>query len=350
MCGIAGIRKYGDKPIEEIMIRLFLTGMEKRGNDATGMAMQNAKGEIFTLKDDTPAWTFVASNAYKDWINKYLADDIEQVILHTRAATKGNPRQSENNHPLYNGKCAVVHNGKIENDEELFKRYNLERKAETDTDIIRALADKYGVTDELYHGLEEVRGSAAIAVLDPQCPGKMIFGRSGSPLSIGSTDDFFCFASEKHIIHRAMRPWIKRFGVNFQKQSLEMGFSPFPDHTLWLMGPNGQERYGEFKSFWGIYREPVRRVYIGYKERQDKWTKEAAAKNASKSEPVERKGQRFPVKIIEKGETKIMLSCPHCNKPLVLNENQITMDLTQLLCPKSKGGCGKPLSDKPRVN
>src|SRR5208282_6156228 len=183
MCGIAGIRKYGEKPIEEHMIRLLLTSMEKRGNDATGIAMQNKKGDVFTLKNDVPAWTFVTSDNYNNWIDEHLTDDIEQVILHTRAATKGSPRFAKNNHPLFNGKAAIVHNGKIENDDELFKRHNLERAADTDTDIVRAIVDKFGITKQAVARLEDIRGSAAIAALSPEYPGMMIVGRSGSPLS-----------------------------------------------------------------------------------------------------------------------------------------------------------------------
>jgi len=338
MCGIAGIKKYGNKPIEEIMVRMFLTGLEKRGNDATGIAMQDKKGEIFTLKNDVQAWAFVTSNEYKDWINEHLTDDIEQVILHTRAATKGSPRQSVNNHPLFNGKAAIVHNGKIENDNELFKKLKLERVAETDTDILRALVDKHGVNDELINAFREVRGSAALAAFSPEYPGRMILGRSGSPLCVGSTEDFFCFASEKSVIHRAMRPWVERFGIHFQKQSLEMAFSPFPDHTLWILGPDGKERHGEFKSFWGTYRDPIRRVYTGYKERQDEWTNKAKIKDTIK---------HYTIK--DNKEEAIYLSCPKCNKPLVINKEQLKMDLNQLICPLKHGGCGSPLEGA-RVN
>jgi|SRR6267142_278582 len=338
MCGIAGIRKYGDKPIEEYMIRLLLTGMEHRGNDATGIAMQNKKGDVFTLKNDVPAWTFVKSFLYEEWIEKHLTPDIEQVILHVRAATKGNPRFAKNNHPLFNGHTAVVHNGKLENDDDVFKKLKLERNADTDSDVLRAIVDKYGITEEAVEKLKEVRGSAAIAALSPEYPGKMLFGRSGSPLTIGSTDDFLFFASEKNILHRAMKPVKQRFKIHFQFPRSDMGFSPFPDSTLWIMGPEGKEFHGEFKSFWGTYRDPVRRVYTNYKERQDKWTAEA-----NKSPDIK---VVYPAK--DDGE-KVLLTCPKCQKPLILGKHQLEMDLNMLVCPKDKGGCGAPLGDA-RVN
>lgn len=338
MCGIAGIRKYGEKPIEEYMIRLLLTGLEHRGNDATGIAMQNKNGDVFTIKKDVPAWSFVTSNEYEEWIDKYLNDDSEQVILHARAATKGSPRISKNNHPLFNGTAAIVHNGKIDNDDQIFNKLRLERAAETDTDIVRAIIDKFGITEKAIDILNELRGSAAIAALSPEYPGKMLVGRSGSPLTIGSTDDFFFFASEKNTIHRAMKPLVNRFGIPFQKQSLEMGFSPYPDNTLWILGPKGKEFHGSLKSYWGTYKDPIRRVYTDYKTRQDDWTKKTnPGVTVRVSMPKENDGE------------KILLSCPKCQKPLVLGKHQLSLDLNDLICPKDKGGCGSPLGEA-RVN
>jgi asparagine synthetase B (glutamine-hydrolysing) len=333
MCGIFGIRKYGEKPIEEYMIRLGLTGLEHRGNDASGIAIQNKKGDVFTLKNDVPAWTFVCSQLYEEWIEKYLAD-AEQVIVHARAATTGNPRFAKNNHPMFNGCTAVVHNGKIDNHEEAFKKLKLDRAADTDSDIIRAIIDEHGITPKSVVMLNEIRGSAAIAALSPKYPGKMLFGRSGSPLSMGSTDDFFMFASEKNVIHRAMKPVKERFKIAWQFPRSDMGFSPFPDSTLWIMGPEGKEFNGEFKSFWGTYQEPVRRVYTNYKERQDKWTKEAD----------EKKGVKTTFDVKNDGD-KVLLTCPKCQKPLILGKHQLGMDLNELLCPKDRGGCGAPLGD-----
>jgi len=319
------------------MIRLLLTGLEHRGNDASGIALQNKKGDVYTLKNDVPAWTFVKSQIYEEWMNEHLKD-AEQVIVHARAATKGNPRFAKNNHPMFNGCTAVVHNGKIENDDEVFKRLKLDRAAETDSDIIRAIIDEHGITPKAIVMLNEVRGSAAIAAMSPKYPGKMLFGRSGSPLTLGSTDDFLVFASEKNVIHRAMKPVKERFKICWQFPRSDMGFSPFPDSTLWIIGPDGKEMHGEFKSFWGTYREPVRRVYTNYKERQDKWTKEADTNKDVKT--------ILPAK--DAGD-KILLTCPKCQKPLILGKHQLSMDLNELVCPKDKGGCGSPLGEA-RVN
>jgi asparagine synthetase B (glutamine-hydrolysing) len=341
LCGIAGIRKYGEKPIEEYMIRLLLTGLEHRGNDATGIALQNKKGDVYTLKQDVPAWSFVTSHAYEEWIEEHLNADAESVILHARAATKGSPRIAKNNHPLFNGCAAIVHNGKIENDDAVFSKLKLDRAADTDTDIVRAIIDRFGITPKAIEMLNEIRGSAAIAALSPEHPGKMLVGRSGSPLSLGSTDDFLFFASEKNTIHRAMKPVKERFGIMFQQQSLEMAFGPYPDNTLWILGPDGKEFHGELKSFWGTYKDPIRRVYVDYKQRQDDWTKKATPGVSVRTS--------YPPVLPKQDGDKILLSCPKCQKPLVLGKHQLSMNLDDLVCPKDRGGCGAPLGEA-RVN
>jgi predicted glutamine amidotransferase len=335
MCGIAGIRKYGAKPIDEVMIRLLLTGLERRGNDATGVALQDSKGNIELYKDNEPAWNFVSSNTYKDWIDKYLSPETLQVIVHTRAATKGSPYEVKNNHPMFHGKSVIVHNGKLENDEEAFKVLQLERHADTDSDIFRAIIDKFGITENAIDALDKVRGSAAIAAMSPEYPGKLLVGRSGSPLTVGSTNDHFIFASEKHVIHRAMKPVIERFGIQFQQTSLDMAFGPYPDHTVWILGPEGFELHRPMKTFWGTYRDPIRKVYVDYEKRQEEWKRKAKPPIITMPAPLPAKN--------ESKDEDVILECPTCKLPLLLNARQVSMDLNKLLCPKNKGGCGNSL-------
>ena len=340
MCGISGIRRYGDKPIEEIMIRSFLLGLEHRGNDATGIAMQRKDGEVLVYKDDIAAWTFVKSKGYENFLNEHLNDDIIQVILHTRAATKGNPRKNINNHPLHAGKAAVVHNGVLNNDDALFRELELERNAETDSDILRAIVDKFGVTKEAIRKLNKVRGGAAIAALHPEYPGLMLLGRSGNPLTQASNGDFFCFASEKNIIHKAMRPWVSWHKKWFQFQSLQLAFSPYPDNTLEILGPDGTEWHDEFKAFWGTYHEPVRRVYSGWKERQRTWDKQAEHSASTSSTST----SAAPIKVLNAertaGAPNVVVECPNCKKRWALSADLLDVPRHLLECTKARGGCG----------
>lgn len=379
MCGIAGIRRYGNQLIEEHMIRMFLTGLEHRGNDATGIAMQRRDGHLHMLKMDIPAWRFVSHEMYKDFIAEHLNDDIIQVTLHTRAATKGNPREPKNNHPLYFDKGMVVHNGMIHNDDELFRTMDIKRRAETDTDVIRGIIDKYGLTEEAVFALNKMRGSAAIACMHPAFPGQMLLAKSGSPLQLGSTDDFFVFASEKHTIHRAMRPFVERHGTLFQIQTPDMAFSPFPEDTAWLMGDHGKFFHGAFRTIMGTYREPIRRIYNGWEERQRKWNEdeskrqEETARRLSELEASKLKeGDKRPADhfnptgfnptlrhvplsaYVDSEESKkaavvkLKVECPHCHRALSLRPDQQNVPRWALLCPTSKGGCGKKLADKPK--
>jgi len=346
MCGISGIRKFGNEPIREIQIRLFLTGMEHRGNDATGIAMQKKTGEILIFKDDIAAWNFTKLKKYEEFIETNLDENIVQVILHTRAATKGSPRKSPNNHPLSSGKGAVIHNGVITNDDSLFRELDLERGAETDSDILRAIVDKYGITKEAIKHLNKVRGGVAMAAMHPDYPGMMLLGRSGNPITLASDDNYLVFSSEKSTIHRAMRPWVYRFKKWFQVQSLQLAFSGYPDNTIEILGPDGTEWHDEFKTHYGTYKEPVRRVYSGWKERQKKWDgdiKEAPKQLAVAHGfvPVENvKSSKKPIRRISE--------CPSCKLRLALLPEQVDTPLWELSCPKDNGGCGKMLGVMPK--
>ena len=326
------------------MIRMFLTGLEHRGNDATGLAMQRKDGEVLVYKDDVAAWTFVTSNGYEEFLEANLDDSITQVILHTRAATKGTSRKNVNNHPLHAGKAAVIHNGVLNNDDALFKELELERKAETDSDILRAIVDKFGVTKEAIRKLNKVRGGAAIAALHPEYPGLMLLGRSGNPITQAANENFFCFASEKNVIHRAMRPWIKKWNKWFQFQSLQLAFSNYPDNTLEILGPEGTEWHDEFKAFWGTYHEPVRRVYSGWRERQRTWDKQAQ-QEAKRGEEGSRTESNVsaPSSSTTGDAPRILVECPTCKKHWVLTPDQHDIPRHLLECTKERGGCGNRL-------
>src|SRR5690348_4815975 len=215
MCGIAGIYKYSKVPIKEEQIASLLVGNEHRGNDATGMAILQQDGKVEVLKKDIPAWQFVTCDDYIKFITNNLLDTTRAVILHARGASQGNPRELVNNHPLFAGKSAVIHNGMIKNDHLLFPALGLKREADTDSDILRAILDKYGFCDKAYTTLEKIKGSVAGAAFSMDAPGKMLIFRSGSPMTLASTEDFLFFSSEKKTIHAAAKPIVERFGIPF---------------------------------------------------------------------------------------------------------------------------------------
>jgi predicted glutamine amidotransferase len=311
--------------ITEEMISLILGGNEHRGVDATGMAFSYKDGSIKVIKIDEPAWKFISSKPYYEFIEENLTEKIWAVLLHTRAASVGNPRVNENNHPMYAGKSAIIHNGMIQNDNQLFNSMKLDRKAETDSDIIRAIVDKYGVTENCIANLTKINGSVATAIVSPSHPQNMIIARSGSPLTIASNDELFLFSSERNTLDRALKPWVKRFNVFFQTKRADAAFAPFADNTAWIMGAKGQEGHFEFKTLSGKYVEPFRRVYERYSERQKKWDEM----------------KRRPVTAM-KNTTSDMdeAYCPKCKTNWVIPKGA---DPKEYTCNKLTGGCDGPL-------
>lgn len=325
---------------------MLLVGNEHRGNDATGMAVQLNSGHVHVLKSDIPAWKFVAHDMYKSFIEKHLPNT-RAVILHTRGASQGNPRDNNNNHPMFAGKAAVIHNGAIRNDHSLFTTLNLERKADTDTDIIRAIVDKYGITKEGVDNLNKMSGSMASAVFHPDFPGKMLLMRSGAPMTLGSTQDLFMFASEKNTLHRCMRPMVERFGVPFQVHSSWTAFAPMPDHTAWIMGDKGRESHHYLKTLDGQYNEPWRKTYEEYSSRQERFDREWKQKQeAGKVQVTDRRsGKKLKGHVAAMSEGEFAW-CARCNREWVI---PIGADVKNFSCNKLnvKPGCGGDLIELP---
>jgi predicted glutamine amidotransferase len=305
---------------------MLLVGNEHRGIDATGMAFSYLDGSVKVFKKDVPSWSFVTDPEYKKFIETNLTDKIWAVLLHTRAATHGNPRDNNNNHPMYAGKSAAIHNGMIQNDNHLFNSLNLDRKAETDSDIIRAIVDKNGITEKCIKELNKLSGSVAAAVVSPDYPQKMLLMRSGSPLTLASDGDHFLFSSERNTLDRALKPWVKRWGMHFQLKRADAAFSPFADNTAWILGAKGQEGHYEFKSLGGKYIEPNRATYEQYKNRQEKWN------NASKA-------------IVVQSKVEDAL-CPKCDKVWTITKGG---NPSNFRCNKKKGGCNTALVKLPMI-
>lgn len=341
MCGIAGVIRMGKEKISDDTISLLLTGNEHRGNDSTGIAISQNDGSLNILKEDIPAWRFVTGNAYKEFLKEYLRDDSWAVMLHTRGASQGTPRDNRNNHPMYSGKSAIVHNGQIHNDGQLFHQIKMDRGAETDSDIIRAFVDKFGITEDCIHEMNKINGSAAGSAISPDYPKRLLLFRSGSPMTLGSNENFFAWSSEKTTLHKAMRPWIVRFKMYFQDQKPDIAFSAMADDSAYIMGENGLEFHGKFKALSGAYTEPFRRTYEGYAERTKRWDAEARYKSNQASNLV----------TIDKANKKKKDNwddayCLRCKRYFVITKGHSPTDY---FCNQAKGGCGDRLFAPPVV-
>src|SRR5271169_3186203 len=243
MCGIGGFKRFGAELPNKGQVSAMLYKLSRRGLGATGVAIQHKNGAIYVHKEDCPAWKFTASDEYDNFMKKYLNENVLHILCHTRQPTKGTVLDMNNNHPCFIGKTAIVHNGMIHNDDQLFRETKLPRCGEVDSDIIRALLDDAGLGKKGIAALGKMRGQAAIAAIStyPTERGKLLLVRSGNPIVLASTKQMLVWASEKDAIHLAMRPYVERFGIVFQPNRPDLGFINMADKSAWLIGEGGLE-------------------------------------------------------------------------------------------------------------
>lgn len=328
MCGIAGVIKFGDKPIEESVLALMLLGNEHRGADASGIALSQEDGSIDIFKTNVQAWRFVKLKEYTEFIQSKLKPTTWAAILHTRFATVGDPQCNENNHPLYAGHGTVIHNGGIHNSSTIFDACKFERKAEVDSDILRAFVDAHGITPKCIREMNRLAGPAAGAAFHPDYPKKILLFKSGSPMILSSDDDFFYFASEKKTLYKAMRPYVNRWNMWFQVERPNAAFSPMAEDTAWLISEEGQEGHYEFKTMNGKYLDAPRPVHTKFEDR--------GSKKSSRLHVVH--GKSSTCQDIQD------VICPECKHRWIA---PVGVDLSTFNCePKEKGskdapdGCG----------
>jgi glucosamine--fructose-6-phosphate aminotransferase (isomerizing) len=195
MCGIVAAAAQRD--ISEILVS-GLNALEYRGYDSAGIAVQTGEGlkrqrtsgkvsDLEALLEQSP----LQSNC---------------GIAHTRWATHGEPT-TRNAHPHLSGTdIALVHNGIIENHDELREELTSAGyvfESETDTEVMAHLvhrlmgegADLFGAVRSMVRLL---KGAYAIAVLSSREPGVVVGARAGSPLVLGIGFDEHFLASDVH--------------------------------------------------------------------------------------------------------------------------------------------------------
>lgn len=180
MCGI--VAATAQRGVQEILIE-GLKRLEYRGYDSAGVALQTldgiersrAAGKVSALEEK------LASAPLNGQVG----------IAHTRWATHGIPNEA-NAHPHMSASdVAVVHNGIIENHDEI--RQSLKAKgyvftSDTDTEVIAHLIHSLyqgNLLASLQVALGQLRGAYALAVTCLQEPGRVVGARKGSPLVVG---------------------------------------------------------------------------------------------------------------------------------------------------------------------
>ena len=195
MCGIVGA--VSARNIVPILVQ-GLQRLEYRGYDSCGVAIHAASGGAAGPQAGLQRARSTARVA--DLLAQVQADRLEAGtgIAHTRWATHGAP-VVHNAHPHFStgpqgqgvGRVALVHNGIIENHEEL--RATLQARgyvfdSQTDTEVIAHLIDSLysgDLCEAVRAATLQLRGAYAIAVLHKDEPQRVVGARAGSPLVLG---------------------------------------------------------------------------------------------------------------------------------------------------------------------
>ncbi|GAL22770.1 glutamine--fructose-6-phosphate transaminase (isomerizing) [Vibrio maritimus] len=182
MCGIVGA--VAQRDVAEILVE-GLRRLEYRGYDSAGVAVVDADLELKRVR---------RLGKVQELADAVDAQDVTggTGIAHTRWATHGEPSEA-NAHPHVSGDIAVVHNGIIENHEEL--RATLQERgyvfqSQTDTEVIAHLVEWERRTSEtLVEALQktaaQLDGAYGTVVVDRKDPSRIVAARSGSPIVIG---------------------------------------------------------------------------------------------------------------------------------------------------------------------
>ncbi|MCL6690142.1 glutamine--fructose-6-phosphate transaminase (isomerizing) [Pseudomonas sp. R3.Fl] len=183
MCGIVGA--IAERNVTPILIE-GLKRLEYRGYDSAGLALVDAAGELQRRRRVGKVASLEQALAEQP-----LAGHLG--IAHTRWATHGAPSEA-NAHPHFShDRLAVVHNGIIENHEELREYLKSEGyvfTSQTDTEVIvhllhlrlRELGD---LTTALKATVRELHGAYGLAAISLDQPDRIVAARSGSPLVVG---------------------------------------------------------------------------------------------------------------------------------------------------------------------
>lgn len=190
MCGIVGY--IGKKSPEEFLIN-GLKNLEYRGYDSSGIAIKE-NNQIQIIKSVGR----IRDLEKKIHNSKLLKGNIG--IAHTRWATHGEPTV-KNAHPHQVGKVTLVHNGIIENAEELKQKLlneGINFNSDTDTEVACAIINKYYEGDPvtaITKALEEIKGSYAFGIMFEDID-KLYAVRKDSPLIIGTNSNENYIASD----------------------------------------------------------------------------------------------------------------------------------------------------------
>ena len=203
MCGIVGYT--GSNPALSRVIE-GLRRLEYRGYDSAGVALAITKGEKLVVEKKAGKLANLEGALNSGF------ESATGGIGHTRWATHGGPTDI-NAHPHLDesGKLAVIHNGIIENYEELkaeLQRRGHKFKSETDTEsVAHLLGEEFKASGDLANAMRSVcarlRGSFTLLAIQSDNPNLIVGARRNSPLvvGVGSGENFLASDVSAFIAH-----------------------------------------------------------------------------------------------------------------------------------------------------
>jgi glucosamine--fructose-6-phosphate aminotransferase (isomerizing) len=196
MCGIVGV--IGSKNATSIILD-GLKKLEYRGYDSAGIAVLESK-KFQTVKEEGKIANLEAS-LKKEKLTAEIG------IGHTRWATHGRPSK-QNAHPHASSKVCLVHNGIIENYQELrdgLKKTGTKFLSETDSEVVPHLLEKNleklgDIKKAVIATTKEIHGTFALAIMFKENPDVIVVAKRGSPLVIGLGNDENYIASDYYAL------------------------------------------------------------------------------------------------------------------------------------------------------
>ncbi len=194
MCGIIGAASHRD--ISKVLLE-GLRRLEYRGYDSAGIAVIDDEARLKRLRIQGKVQSLADAMSETSIAGK-------TGIAHTRWATHGKPCET-NAHPhMSHGEVAVVHNGIIENHEDLrayLQEIGYEFTSETDTEVAAHLIHHhYQQTKSLLKAVQataaQMEGAFSLGVIHQKNPHELVALRKGSPLVVGLSDNEQFIASD----------------------------------------------------------------------------------------------------------------------------------------------------------
>ena len=188
MCGLAGFIGQSRNPkLSNAIISGLFEKIESRGTDASGFYACDSKSDsVFYEKQPIRSSDFVK---HENWLN-LLNNDLDCILVHARKTTKGSGAAwcNSNNHPFvsFDKSLALIHNGKISNDECEYLKSIYDTISECDSEfllrIIESASDIFKGILNIFSLINSGHMAVAVAQKVDACKNLWLFRNSHRPL------------------------------------------------------------------------------------------------------------------------------------------------------------------------